>query len=569
MPEAHYLIDIFALLAAAIIAVPIFQRLGLGSVLGYLVAGVSVGPWGLGFIGEVEEIRHIAEFGVVFLLFVIGIELKPARLWVMRRMVFGLGSAQVILTGLVLAALALLLDVPLATAVIVGFGLALSSTAFGLQILTERGQLGTVVGRTAFSVLLLQDLAVVPLLTLVSLLTQEASLIENLEFAILEAAAVIVIVILVGRYLLTPFLRLAATSRTAEIFTAAAVLAVLGMAWLMSAVGLSMALGAFLAGLMLADSPYRHQVVADIQPFRGILLGLFFMVVGMSIDFGLIRDQGLVIVILVVGLLLIKTFLLWVLCRLMRISSGNAMHISLLLSQSGEFGFVLFGLAAATGVMSADLFHILTLIVALTMVTTPLMAGLGERIDRHLASKADAHDVSAADAVARQGHVILAGFGRVGRRLATLLDACQVPYLALDTEVERVAEGRMQGYSVFYGDATRIDVLKAAGAERASALVSALDQAKAVERLVQITRQHYPGTPIYARARDRSHCEQLRRAGVSTAISETLEASLQLGRAVLDANGVPADEVRRQLRAFRREYYAQCGAAGGGESGPL
>ena len=569
MPEAHYLIDIFALLGAAIIAVPIFQRLGLGSVLGYLVAGVVVGPWGLGFIGEVEEIRHVAEFGVVFLLFVIGIELKPARLWVMRRMVFGLGSAQVILTGLVLAALALLLDVPLATAVIVGFGLALSSTAFGLQILTERGQLGTVVGRTAFSVLLLQDLAVVPLLTLVSLLTQEASLIENLEFAILEAAAVIVIVILVGRYLLTPFLRLAATSRTAEIFTAAAVLAVLGMAWLMSAVGLSMPLGAFLAGLMLADSPYRHQVVADIQPFRGILLGLFFMVVGMSIDFGLIRDQGAVIVILVVGLLLIKTFLLWALCRLMGVSSGNAVRISLLLSQSGEFGFVLFGLAAATGVMSADLFQILTVIVALTMVTTPLMAALGERIDRRLASKPDAHDVSAADAVARQGHVILAGFGRVGRRLATLLDACQVPYLALDTEVDRVAEGRAQGYSVFYGDATRIDVLKAAGAERASALVSALDQAKAVERLVQIMRQHYPGTPIYARARDRGHCEQLRRAGVNTAISETLEASLQLGRVVLDANGVPADEVRRQLRAFRREYYAQCGAAGAGESGRL
>jgi monovalent cation:proton antiporter-2 (CPA2) family protein len=566
MPEAHYLIDIFALLGAAIVAVPISQRLGLGLVLGYLAAGAMVGPWGLGFIGEVEEIRHIAEFGVVFLLFVIGIELKPARLWVMRRMVFGLGSAQVILTGLALAGLALLLELPLTSAVIVGFGLALSSTAFGLQLLTERGQLGTVVGRTALSVLLLQDLAVVPLLTLVSLLTQDASLIENLEFAILEAAVVIVIVILVGRYLLTPVLRLAATSRTAEIFTAAAVLAVLGMAWLMSAVGLSMALGAFLAGLMMADSPYRHQVVADIQPFRGILLGLFFMVVGMSIDFGLIRDQSLLITALVVGLLLVKTLLLWVLCRLMGVSSGNASRISLLLSQSGEFGFVLFGLAVVTGVMTTELFQMLTVIVALTMATTPLMARLGEHIDRHFARKPDTHDVSAADLGAGQGHVIVAGFGRVGRRLATLLDACQVSYLALDIEADRVAEGRAHGYSVFYGDATRVDVLKAAGAERARVLVSALDQAKAVERLVQIMRHHYPGTPIYARARDRRHCQQLRRAGVSTAISETLEASLQLGRAVLHANGVPDDEVRRQLRAFRREYYAQC--IDGDTSGP-
>lgn len=567
MPETQYLIDIFALLGAAIVAVPIFQRLGLGSVLGYLAAGAIVGPWGFGFIGEVEEIRHIAEFGVVFLLFVIGIELKPARLWVMRRMVFGLGSAQVILTGLALAGLALLFELPLTTGVIVGFGLALSSTAFGLQILTERGQLGTVVGRTAFSVLLLQDLAVVPLLTLVSILTQDASLVEGLEFAILEAAVVIIIVILVGRYLLTPVLRLAATSRTAEIFTAAAVLAVLGMAWLMSAVGLSMVLGAFLAGLMLADSPYRHQVVADIQPFRGILLGLFFMVVGMSIDFGLIRDQSLPIIGLVVGLLLIKTLLLWVLCRLMGVSSGNASRISLLLSQSGEFGFVLFGLAAVTGVMTTELFQMLTVIVALTMVTTPVMARLGERIDRHLAGKPDTHDVSTADLAAGRGHVIVAGFGRVGRRLATLLDACQVPYLALDIEANSVAEGRANGYSVFYGDATRVDVLKVAGAERASVLVSALDQAKAVDRLVQIMRQHYPGTPIYARARDRRQCERLRRAGVSTAISETLEASLQLGRAVLQANGVPSDEVRRQLWAFRREYYAQCVAENASGSG--
>ncbi|MCK5382818.1 MAG: cation:proton antiporter, partial [Gammaproteobacteria bacterium] len=302
MTEAHYLTDILVLLAAAIVAVPVFQRLGLGSVLGYLAAGAIVGPWGFGFIDQVEEIRYIAEFGVIFLLFIIGIELKPARLWAMRRMVFGLGTAQVMLTGLVIAGLALLFDQSLRTALIIGFGLALSSTAFGLQILNERGEMGTVHGRTAFSVLLLQDLAVVPLLTLVSLLAADTALLEGIEFAILEAALVITFVILVGRFFLSPILRLVATSRTAEVFTAAAVFAVLGTAWLMEEVGLSLALGAFLAGLMMAESHYRHQVIADIQPFRGILLGLFFMGVGMSIDFGLLGRQGVVIAGLVLGL---------------------------------------------------------------------------------------------------------------------------------------------------------------------------------------------------------------------------------------------------------------------------
>ena len=368
MTEAHYLTDILILLAAAIVAVPLFQRLGLGPVLGYLAAGTLVGPWGLGFIDQVEEIRHLAEFGVIFLLFIIGIELKPARLWAMRRMVFGLGTAQVILTGLAIAGLAMLLGQPPRTAVIIGFGLALSSTAFGLQILTERGDMGKTYGHTAFSVLLLQDLAVVPLLTLVSLLAAESALLEGLEFALLEAALVIAFVIFVGRFFLSPVLRLVATSRTAEVFTAAAVFAVLGTAWLMEAAGLSLAVGAFLAGLMMADSSYRHQVVADIQPFRGILLGLFFMGVGMSIDFGLLGRQSLLVAGLVLGLLLIKFAILWVLSRLMGVGTADATRVSLLLSQSGEFGFVIFGLAAISGVLPLDLFHILTLLVALTRV---------------------------------------------------------------------------------------------------------------------------------------------------------------------------------------------------------
>jgi monovalent cation:proton antiporter-2 (CPA2) family protein len=555
MTETQYLEDILILLAVAVIAVPVFQRLRLGSVLGYLAAGAIVGPWGLAFIDQIEEIRHIAEFGVVFLLFIIGIELQPARLWAMRRMVFGLGTAQVMVTGLVIAGLALMFDQPLRIAVIIGFGLALSSTAFGLQILTERGEMGTGHGRTAFSVLLLQDLAVVPLLTLVSLLAAETPLLEGIEFAILDAVLVIAVVILVGRYFLSPILRLVATSRTAEVFTAAAVFAVLGTAWLMQEVGLSLALGAFLAGLMMAESHYRHQVIADIQPFRGVLLGLFFMGVGMSIDFGLLGRQSTLIVGLVLGLLLLKSAINWVLCRLMGVGRPDAIRVSLLLSQSGEFGFVLFGLATMSGVFPEDLFQILTLLVALTMVTTPLMANLSEYLNRYLTRAADRHNVSTDHIDADQPHVIIAGFGRVGRRVARILKAGEVPYLAIESNADRVLQGRQDGFSVFYGDASQVDVLKAAGAGQAGVLVCTLDKAVPAVRLVNILRQHYPGIAIHARGRDQHHCDELLQAGATIAISESLEASLQIGGAVLNTMGIFDEDAAALIESFRKEYY--------------
>jgi monovalent cation:proton antiporter-2 (CPA2) family protein len=555
MTETDYLADILILLAVAVIAIPVFQRLRLGSVLGYLAAGAIVGPWGLGFIDQIEEIRHIAEFGVVFLLFIIGIELQPARLWAMRRMVFGLGTSQVIVTGLVIAGLALLFDQSLRTAVIIGFGLALSSTAFGLQILIDRGEMGTVHGRTAFSVLLLQDLAVVPLLTLVSLLAAETPLLEGVEFAILEAVLVIALVILVGRFFLSPILRLVATSRTAEVFTAAAVFAVLGTAWLMEEVGLSLALGAFLAGLMMAESHYRHQVIADIQPFRGILLGLFFMAVGMSIDFGLLGRQSILIAGLVLGLLLLKSAINWLLCRIMGVSTPDAIRVSLLLSQSGEFGFVLFGLATMSGVLPEDLFQILTLLVALTMASTPLMANLSEYLNRYLTKAAVRHDVSTDHIDAGQPHVIIAGFGRVGRRVAKILEASKVAYLAIESNADRVLEGRRDGFSVFYGDASQVDVLKAAGAGQAGVLVCTLDKAVPAVRLVNILRQHYPRIPIHARGRDRQHCDELLKAGATIAISESLEASLQIGGAVLNTMGIFEEDAAALIESFRKEYY--------------
>ncbi len=555
MNETHYLTDILILLAAAIVAVPLFQRLRLGSVLGYLSAGAVIGPWGFGFIGQIEEIRHIAEFGVIFLLFSIGIELRPARLWAMRRLVFGLGSAQVMVTGLVIAGLATLLGQPLTIAVIIGFSLALSSTAFGLQTLTEHDELETAHGQAAFSVLLFQDLAVVPLLALVSLLAAETPLLEGLEFALLDALLVIAAVIISGRFLLSPILRLVAGSRTAEVFTAAAVFAVLGTAWLMEAVGLSLALGAFLAGLMMADSRYRHQLIADIQPFRGILLGLFFMAVGMSIDFGLLGRQGLLIIGLVCALLLTKSMILWLLCRLMGIAAADATRTSLLLSQSGEFGFVLFGLAASSALLPADLFNLLMLVVALTMVTTPLMAGLGKYLSERLDSTAHRHDIRSASIDSGQPYVIIAGFGRVGRRLARILKAGNVSYLAIENDVDRVMEGQQNGFAVFYGDASRVDVLKAAGAGRASVLACTLDKVTVAVHLVNILRQHFPDLAIHARGHDRRHCNQLLQAGATVAVSETLEATLQIGEEILVTMGVVKKDAATLIESFRQEYY--------------
>ena len=555
MTESHYVVDVLILLLAAVIAVPLFKRLGLGSVLGYLAAGALVGPFGLGFIGETDQIRTLAEFGVVFLLFSIGIEMKPGRLWSMRRMVFGLGFVQVFCTGWALVGFVVLIGQSPTVAVITGFGLALSSTAFCLQLMVDRGELGTRYGRTAFAVLLLQDLAVVPLLTLVAMLSADTPLFEGIESAMLEGVLVVGGVILIGRYLLGPALGLVASSQMAEVFTAAAILVVLGAGWLLEEAGLSMALGAFLAGISLANSHYRHQVIADIQPFRGMLLGLFFMGVGMTINSRLLWENAWLYALLVPGLLLAKSAILWVLCRLLRVGKSDAVRVSLLLSQSGEFGFVIFGLAAMNGLLSPPLHQFLTLLVALTMLTTPLMPPLANAICRRLDRGSDDSDVSTDHLDTEQRHVIIAGFGRVGRRIATILQAGDVPYLVVESSIDRVTEGRQAGFPVFYGDAGNVDVLKAAGAGQAEILVCTLDAVEPAVRLVHLVQHHHPELAIHARGHDRQHCDRLLQAGATVAVSESLEASLQLAESVLENFGTPEEEAAALVATFRREYY--------------
>lgn len=558
MNTDNALLDVLALLSAAVIAIPLFHKLKLGSVLGYLTAGCVLGPWGLEIIIKVTEIRPLAEFGVVFLLFLIGIEMKPARLWVMRHWVFGLGLAQLLLTGSILAGIiALMFDLTIKTAVISGFGLALSSTAFGLQVLSEKGELASITGRSAFSVLLLQDIAIVPLLAVVSFITDNVSLQTDVESKIIVALATIIFVVISGRYLLNPIFERIAASRNSEVFIAAALLLVLGVAKLMESVGLSMALGAFLAGLMLAESHFRHQIEADIQPFRGILLGLFFMSVGMSIDFGLLRHNFGLVLSLCMILMLVKTLILWLLCRLSGINYANALRVSILLSQAGEFGFVLFAYAMLSGIIQETLFQLWTLVIALSMVTTPFAIKLGDWwIKRKHRTPNEApiiHEVPGEN----RDHVILAGFGRVGQRIGTLLQAAQIPYISLDFNHQQVTEGRNKGFPVYFGDARQLNVLKAAGADRARMLVVSLDNVEHTGHLVNLVRQHYPHLPIHVRAKDRAHCENLLINGADNVISETLEASLRLSEIILSNSGVNQTRTAIMLEKYRRSYYRQ------------
>lgn len=559
MQEAggHYLIDILAILLATVVIIPIFHRIRLGAILGYLFAGMVLGPWGFGVITEVEDIRHLAEFGVVFLLFLLGIELKPDKLWQMRKMVLGLGLGQVLITAGLIYGIAIWLGVSNQSAIIIGFGLALSSTAFCLKLLAERGGISTVMGRMSFSVLLLQDIAVVPLLALVSYFAGGSQDIMEPSLQPVYAILVLAALLFAGRYLLNPVLGRIVASQDAEVFIAMAVLLVLGVAWIMQSVGFSMALGAFVAGVMLAESHYRHQIEADILPFRGILLGLFFMTVGMGIDFSLLWDRLVDILLLTWGLMTLKCLVVYVLSRLSSARHDIALQNGALLSQSGEFGFVLFGFAAASGVLEKQLSDILTLVIALTMVLTPFVVNMTNWLLLRFYTPAPTEDEDYAEFVeSSEEHVILAGFGRVGARIGTLLGAAGVPYIALDMKQKRVKDARAQGFPVFFGDASKVKVLQAAGADHARMIVVTLDDAEQIERLVSQVRQFYPSMPIHARARDRKHCADLITTGATSAVSETLETSLRLTEEVLLGSGVEAEKASRVIDEFRDDYYS-------------
>ncbi len=538
------------LLAAAVIAVPLFKKLGMGAVLGFLIAGVLIGPWLLGIISDVDNILHFSELGVVLLLFVIGLELRPSRLWELRRPIFGLGGLQVTVTGLVLSAAGLALGLPVMTALVVGLVLSLSSTAFALQLLAEKKQLTTHYGRASFAILLFQDLAAIPLLALIPLLGA-GGLEESWDLmSSAQAVAIAVVVIAGGRWLLRPFLRLAASATSHEVFVAAALLVVVGTALLVQAAGLSMALGAFLAGVLLADSEYRHELEADIEPFKGLLLGLFFIAVGMTMNLGLVVDRPFTVLGLVVGLVAVKSLLLYGLGRLAKQSHGSAVNLALYISQGGEFAFVLFGAAAGAQVLEKPLADLLIVVVSVSMAVTPLLVTLNEKIFKigHGPDKPREFDTIET----REHRVIIAGFGRFGQMIARTLRMKKIPFTVLEASFEQVDFVRRFGNKIYFGDASRLDLLRAARADLAEVFVLAIDDIEASIKTAQMVKKHYPHLKIYARARNRIHAYRLMDVGVDKQIRETLLSSIELARDVLMAVGHTETEANDAVRRFRQ-----------------
>jgi glutathione-regulated potassium-efflux system protein KefB len=546
--------EVAILLAALAIAGPLARWLGISAVLGYLIVGMLLGPNTLGWSFsnyKAQEILHFAEFGIVLLLFLIGLELRPKRLWAMRNAVFMLGSAQVLLTGTVLAGIGLLIGFSWQTALFAGFALALSSTALALQIMEETGDLGTRHGRLGFSVLLFQDLAAIPLIAFAPLFATTALAAATAPkvdiISVLEGLGLIAVIVIVGHFVLDYLLRLVALTRVKEAMTAAALLTVVGVTILMQLAGLSASLGAFIAGALLAESSYRHQLEADIQPFEGLLLGLFFTAIGMTIDVRLLLDEPVIILTLVAGLILVKTLILYALGRWQGLEPGPARRLGLVLSQGGEFAFVLFTVGYAAGSLTSENTELLTIIVTLSMAATPILLKIESLLSRRRKGPLPVYDTPPDN----DGHVIIAGFGRVGQIVARILTAKRIPFTALDISAEQVEFVRRFGAQAFFGDASRPEILEAADARQARALVLAIDDVEASMRTAELVRSKYPDLPIYARARNRAHAHRLLDLGVTYLQRSTFLSSLDITKQLLKGLGMSDREAGRMIHTFR------------------
>ncbi|TNB47556.1 potassium transporter TrkA [Martelella lutilitoris] len=538
------------MLGAAAIAAPIFKRLGLGTVLGYLAGGVVIGPV-LQRITNGEEVLHVAELGIVFLLFMIGLELKPARLWTMRKDIFGLGLAQVTVTAAILVPLAHLGGVGnWSAAVIAGSGLALSSTAFAMQILDDSGDVNTRYGQRSFSMLLFQDIAIVPLLALVSILgggVEEATTSDMLTSAAL-ALLVVALMVAAGRYVLTPVFQIIAATGAREVMIVAALFLVIGSAMAMQMVGLSMAMGAFLAGVMLAESSYRHELEADIEPFRGVFLSIFFIAVGLSLELQVVYDNLLLIVIAVPVLLAVKAAVIYGLCRVSGSGHDEAIRIAALLPQGGEFGFVMFSTAAAAGVLSNAIASVLIAVVTLSMVATPLCVRLAERIT----TRQEGHEEMEEDFDGADADVLMVGFSRFGQIAAQILLASGRDVTIIDYSAERIRQASAFGFHIYFGDGTRKEVLVAAGIEKAKIVAVCTQKREITDRVIDVVQENFPRAHIYARSYDRGHTLALRQRGVEYELRETLESGLVFGKETLIALGTSEDEATAITDDIRR-----------------
>ena len=551
-----WLINSFIYLSAAVIAVPLAKKLGLGSIIGYLAAGIAIGPWGLKLVTNVQDILHFAEFGVVLMLFLVGLELEPQRLWNLRRPIFGWGSAQLMGCAAVLTGVAMAFGVSWQTALVAGLGLALSSTAIALQAIGERHLMPTSSGQAGFSILLFQDVAAIPILALLPLLgvvvaSSDAVAPVGRLYEAIKIIAVIGAIILGGRLLLRPLLNWIAKSGTPEIFTAASLLLVVGIATLMQLVGLSMALGAFLAGVLLAESQYKRELETNIEPFKGLLLGLFFIAVGMSIDFGvLMKSPGLMAAILF-GFLGIKLVVIYGIAWLMKLPHQERPVFAVLLAQGGEFAFVVFQAAAGANVFSMETSSLLIGAVALSMLISPLLL---VAIDKILLPRYAQNEAPKLAEISepQQAPVIIAGFGRYGQIIGRMLSAQGLTATVLDHDADMVETVRSFGFRVFYGDASRLDLLRTAGAATAKVFVLAVDDVEQSLKIVDLVNEHFPQLQIVARARDVTHWNGLRDRGVMLVERELFESSLRSARTVLELLGQPPYEARQTAMRFRQ-----------------
>jgi len=547
---ASQLVSVVALLGAAVVAVPIFRRLGLGSVLGYLAAGLAIGPFGLKWFSDPQSILHVAELGVVMFLFVIGLEMRPSHLWSLRKQIFGLGALQIAVCTLLLTGVGLAFGYPLRVSFIGGMGFVLTSTAVVMQLLAERGDVALPNGQKVVSILLFEDLLIVPLLVLVAFMSpQVVQPEEGLRWmSIGIAAASLGGLIAAGIWLLNPFFRILAAAKAREVMTAAALLVVLGAALLMQLGGLSMAMGAFLAGVLLSESTFRHQIEAAIEPFRGILLGLFFLGVGMALDLAVVADNWPLIVGAVLAMMVVKALCIYAVARITRSPHAEALDRAVLMAQGGEFAFVLFAAAASAGIIDATVNANLIAIVVLSMALTPLFVLLLRRFTHPDAPSMEGIE----EAQGLSGSVLIIGFGRFGQVMSQSLLARDVDVTIIDTDIEMIRSAEEFGFKIYYGDGTRLDVLRACGAHTAQSIAICIDNKDAASRIVELVRHEFPQAQVLARSFDREHSLALIAAGVDFQIRETFESAVEFGKAALVSVGITREDAETIALEIRR-----------------
>lgn len=566
--DSSILVNAVALLGAAVIAVPLFRRLGLGSVLGYLAAGLLIGPFGVGLFSDPHAILQFAELGVVMFLFIIGLEMRPTHLWHLRRQIFGLGTLQISACTLGLTVVGMAFGLSPVVAFIGGAGFVLTSTAIVMQLLAERGDIALPHGQKMVSVLLFEDLLIVPLLALVSFLSPGAAPETNTPhwIAMLIGIGSLAGLIAAGVWLLNPLFGLLALARTREVMSAAALLVVLGSALLMEMGGLSMAMGAFLAGVLLSESTFRHQLEADIEPFRGLLLGLFFLAVGMSLDLKVVADNWALIVAFVPAMMATKALCIYIVARLTRSPHEEALDRAVLMAQGGEFAFVLYGAAAAVGIIDETVNANMTAVVVLSMVLTPLVVIVVRRFIKPVGQSMDG--IPIADGL--EGSVLMIGFGRFGQVVSQALLARGVDVSIIDTDVEMIRVAQQFGFTVYYGDGTRLDVLRASGAGKARQIAVCVETRAAADRIVELVSSEFPQAQLLVRAFDREHARRLVGAGVDYQIRETFESALQAGGAalrLLEVSDAEIADILTRIRERDAERFALEIAGGGIQAG--